>query len=395
MNDTVKQAPARAAASEDYNAMPDDSFRSMVRDWIEKNYPADIRNPPKRLHFRDNRPWYLKLSERGWLCPSWPREYGGMGLSPSKLLIMHEEQERFGCARLNDMGMNYLGPLLVRYGTEAQRRYFLPRILSGEHVWCQGYSEPNAGSDLAALRTSAELVGDEWMVNGQKIWTTLANDANWIFLLVRTDKTVKKQEGISFLLVPLDRLGVTVRPIINLDLHDEFCEVFFDNVRVPKENLVGGINQGWSMAKALLGFERIFLASPKESAYALNRLKSLAERTGAFARPEVRDRYVRFRMELADHTDLYETYLERLRAGETLGGEVSIGKVNQCELYQRITEYTLEVAAEESGRLQPMPGGDRLHPSGLFIQSRLLTIAGGSSEIQRNIIAKTLLGLPS
>src|SRR3712207_521588 len=157
-----------------------------------------------------------------------------------------------------------LGPLVIRYGTEEQKKRFLPKILTGEHVWCQGYSEPNAGSDLAALRTEAVLDGDHYVVNGQKIWTTLATDANWIFLLVRTDKQAKKQEGISFLLVDMSTPGITVRPIINIELHDEFCEVFFDNVRVPKENLVGQLNKGWDMAKALLGFERIFLGSPRD-----------------------------------------------------------------------------------------------------------------------------------
>lgn len=155
-----------------------------------------------------------------------------------------------------------LGPLVIKYGTDAQKADFLPKILSGEHIWCQGYSEPNSGSDLASLRTSAVLDGDDYVVNGQKIWTTLAQDANWIFLLVRTDATAKKQEGISFLLVDMNTPGITVRPIINLEMHDEFCEVFFDNVRVPRANLVGQLNKGWDMAKALLSFERIYLGSP-------------------------------------------------------------------------------------------------------------------------------------
>ena len=207
---------------DDLNALDDDSFRLAIRRWVAANYPEALRNPPKRLHWRDNKPWYFKLAEKGWLCPGWPREVGGMGLSAAKQIIMIDEFERHGVARTNDHGIIMVGPLLIQYGTDDQRQEFLPKILSGEHIWCQGYSEPNAGSDLASLRTMAVADGDDWIVNGQKIWTTLANDANWIFLLVRTDRDAKKQEGISFLLVPMDSPGITVRPIVNLDLHDEF-----------------------------------------------------------------------------------------------------------------------------------------------------------------------------
>lgn len=265
---------------ENLDLLDDETFRSVVRRWIESAYPAELRNPPKRLHWEENRPWYFKLAEKGWLCPGWPREYGGLGLGPAKQIIFTEELERHGCARCNDHGIIMLGPLVIKYGTDAQKADFLPKILSGEHIWCQGYSEPNSGSDLASLRTSAVLDGDDYVVNGQKIWTTLAQDANWIFLLVRTDATAKKQEGISFLLVDMKTPGITVRPIINLEMHDEFCEVFFDNVRVPRANLVGQLNKGWDMAKALLSFERIYLGSPRQSAYALTRLKQLAERMG-------------------------------------------------------------------------------------------------------------------
>jgi alkylation response protein AidB-like acyl-CoA dehydrogenase len=395
VNATHTPIPGPTDQVADYNAMSDEQFRQMVRSWIEANYPESIRHPAKRLHHRDNRQWYLMLSEKGWLAPNWPQEYGGMGLVPSKLLIMLAEMERHGCARFNDMGVTFIGPLLLKYGTSDQKSFFLPKILSGEHIWCQGYSEPNAGSDLASLKTSAVSEGDSWVVNGQKIWTTLANDANWIFLLVRTDTSVKKQNGISFLLVPMNSPGITVRPIVNLDLHDEFCEVFFDSVRVSKERLVGEVNRGWSMAKTLLGFERMHLASPVASAYALSRLKALMERLDSFSLSGARDRFLQLHMDLADHTDLYERQLNRLRRGLRLGPEVSVLKVNQCELYQRITEFTVVLAGEYAALLDPMDDTRRLHPSGLFIQSRLLTIAGGSSEIQRNVIAKDVLELPS
>ncbi|MGC8524613.1 MAG: acyl-CoA dehydrogenase family protein [Acidibrevibacterium sp.] len=380
--------------AEDLNALDDEAFRHVVRRWVAENYPPEIRNPPKRLHWRENKVWYLKLAEKGWLAPGWPREYGGMGLSAGKQLIMIEEFERFGCARTNDHGVVMVGPLLIRYGSEAQKRSFLPKILSGEHIWCQGYSEPNAGSDLAALRTEAVLDGDHWVINGQKTWTTLATDANWIFLLARTDKAAKKQEGISFFLVPMDAPGVTVRPIINLELHDEFCETFFDNVRVPKENLVGEVNKGWTMAKALLGFERIFLGSPRQSAYALIRLKRLAEHVGCADDPLFRDRYTRLRLDLADHRALYETHVVKLRRGEALGADVSMLKVHQSELFQRITDAMMEIAGEEGGLLEPIEGNRDLHPAGLFIQARPTSIYGGTNEIQRNILAKNVLDLP-
>jgi alkylation response protein AidB-like acyl-CoA dehydrogenase len=379
---------------QDLNALDDESFRLHVRQWVEANYPPELRHPPKRLHWRDNQAWYMILARQGWLAPGWPREHGGMGLSAAKQLLMTEEFERHGAARTNDHGIVMLGPLLIRYGTEAQKDFFLPKILAGEHVWCQGYSEPNAGSDLAGLATSAVLDGDHWVVNGQKTWTTLANDANWIFLLVRTDKAAKKQEGISFLLVPMDAPGITVRPIVNLDMHDEFCEVFFDDVRVPKDNLVGEVNQGWTMAKALLGFERVMIGSPKQSAYALARLRQLAQRMGAWEDAAFQDRYTRLRLDLADHGALYETYVEILRRGELLGADVSLLKLHQSELYQRITEAMLEIAGENAGLLEPMEGNRDLNPAGLFIQARPVTIYGGSNEIQRNILAKSVLGLP-
>ena len=374
--------------------LDDEAFRLVVRRFLAENYPPALRNPPKRLHWRENKVWYLKLAEKNWLAPGWPREYGGMGLSAGKQLIMIEEFERFGCARTNDHGVVMVGPLLIRYGNEAQKRFFLPQILSGEHIWCQGYSEPNAGSDLAALRTEAVLDGDHWVINGQKTWTTLATDANWIFLLARTDRAAKKQEGISFLLVPMDASGVTIRPIINLELHDEFCETFFDNVRVPKENLVGEVNKGWTMAKALLGFERIFLGSPRQSAYALTRLRRLAEHVGCADEPVFLDRYTRLRLDLADHRALYETHVAKLRRGEALGADVSMLKVHQSELFQRITETMLEIAGEDAGLLEPVEGNRDLHPAGLFIQARPTSIYGGTNEIQRNILAKNVLALP-
>jgi alkylation response protein AidB-like acyl-CoA dehydrogenase len=382
------------AQQEDLNALSDEAFRAEVRGWIEANLPAELRNPEKRPHLAENRPWYMKLSERGWLAPGWPREHGGMGLAPAKMVIFIEELERAGAPRLNDMGITMIGPLLTKFGTEEQKARFLPRILKGEDIWCQGYSEPNAGSDLASLRTEAVLDGDEYVVNGQKTWTTLGQDANWIFLLVRTDKAAKKQEGISFLLVPMDSPGVTVRPITNIDMDDEFVEVFFDDVRVPRANLVGEPNKGWTMAKALLGFERIFLGSPRQSAKALSGLRLLAERMGLWEEPIFADRYARLRLELEDLKALYQTYVEMLRRGETLPPDVSMLKVIQTELCQRITDTMLEIADGHAGGLGPIGGNRALNPAGTFLQARPYTIYGGSNEIQRTIIARNVLDLP-
>jgi alkylation response protein AidB-like acyl-CoA dehydrogenase len=386
---------SETAYSQDLSQLPDDEFRLVVRNFIEKNYPPELRNPPRRLHYKDNKAWYQILSRKGWLCPNWPKEFGGMGISASKQLIFLEEKERHGCTRLNDMGMTMLGPLLIRHGTKEQQDYFLPKILTGEHIWCQGYSEPNAGSDLASLRTSAVLEDDEWVVNGQKIWTSLAMDANWIFLLVRTDRQAKKQDGISFLLVPMDASGITVRPIPNIDMGEEFCETFFDNVRVPKGNLVGRINQGWTMAKNLLGFERIGSGSPRQSTYALARLKMLAERVGVWEDDLFQDRYTRLRLDLEDHKTLYQEFVDQVRRGEQLGPDVSMLKIHQTELYQRITELMLEISGEYGAMFGPMDGNRELNPAGMFLQSRPATIYAGSNEIQRNILAKNVLELPS
>jgi hypothetical protein len=382
---------ALPAPHADLGALDHATFRRTVRDWIAAHYPPELRNPAKRLHAAQARPWYAKLSAQGWLCPGWPRAHGGMGLSPAKLLIMMEEMERYGCARLPDSGITMVGPLLIAHGSEAQRAYHLPKILSGEIIWCQGYSEPNAGSDLAALRTSAVRDGDEWVINGQKIWTTLGTDANWIFVLARTDLSAPNQKGISFFLVPMDRPGLTVRPIVNIDRHDEFAEVFFDDVRVPADAIVGAVNAGWTMAKNLLGFERLFLGSPKQAEGALDHLERLAAHLG---RSEAAaDMIAGLRMELEDHKSFYATFADQARRGLPLGADVSMLKINQSALYQRITERILDLAGEFGGLAGSLPEAPSLHPGSVFLQARPSTIYGGSSEIQRNIVARQVLGL--
>ena len=271
----------------------------------------------------------------------------------------------------------------------------MPKIMSGEHIWCQGYSEPNAGSDLASLRTEAVLDGDAWVINGQKIWTTLATDANWIYMLVRTEKSAKKQDGISFMLVPMNTPGITVRPIMTIGMNPEFCEVFFDGVRVPLDSLVGEVNQGWSMAKALLGFERLFVGSPTQSAIALEQLATLARELGLHDDPVFSERYGRLLVDLADHASLYEIYVDKVRRSEALGADVSMLKVNQTELYKRITQAAIDAGGEYAAfRLAPA-GETTVTPAALWIQSLVTTIYGGTSEIQRNILSKQVLRMPS
>lgn len=290
---------------------------------------------------------------------------------------------------------NHVGPLLIRYGTEEQKKEYLPKILSGEHIWCQGYSEPGAGSDLASLRTRAVRDGDEWVINGQKIWTTMASDANWIFLLARTNTEVPKQHGISFFLVPMDTPGVTVKPIISLEMHDDFCEVFFDNVRIPAENLVGEENKGWSMAKALLGFERVFIGSPRQADQAFSRLLELGKYLGISSDPVYQEHCSSFLLDLENHKTLYAEFVQAASEGKGVGPEVSLLKVSQSELFSRITEYMTEIAGVEASWVEELDGETKLNPSALFLQARASTIYAGSSEIQRNIVAKAVLGLPS
>jgi alkylation response protein AidB-like acyl-CoA dehydrogenase len=379
----------------DYNARSDADFRAEVRSWIEANYPPELRFPIERLHHRITKVWYDRLAAKGWLAPGWPQDKGGMGLNAAKRVVFMEELERHGCSRFNDHGMLMLGPLLMTYGTAAQQDYFLPRILSGEHIWAQGYSEPGAGSDLASLATTAVLDGDEWVINGQKTWTTLGNDANWIYLLVRTDKEAKKQEGISFLLVPMDSPGITVRPMLTLGMSDEFCEIFFDGVRAPRDALVGPLNAGWTMAKALLGFERIFVGSPAQSAYALSRLETMAEFLGLLDDPEFQARYTRLVVDLADHVALYASFVDQLRRGDPIGADVSMLKINQTELYKRIAQTLVDYADDHAGVTGLVAELGGVQASAIWLQSLQTTIYGGTSEIQRDILAKQVLGLPS
>jgi len=385
-----------ATADRDYNAIGDEDFRREIRAFFEAEYPAHLRYILHRARWREMKDWWRKLADRGWIAPNWPRQWGGMALDAGKMVIYLEELERHGVARAPDQGITQVGPLIMRFGSEAQKEHYLPRTRSGEYIWCQGYSEPNAGSDLAGLQTAAVPEGDHFVINGQKIWTTLADEATHIYLLARTDKAAKKQQGISFFLVDLKTPGITLRPIRNLAGHDEFCQVFFDNARVPRATLVGALNDGWTVAKALLGFERLGIGSPRRPQYALRRLEKVAQAKGLFGDAGFVDRFIALKLDIEDGAALYGRFVEQVKRGEPLGQDVSMLKIWTMETWQRLTELLIEAGAEEGviAGVRDIAGveTDFLNP---FYYSRPATIYGGSSEIQRNILAKYVLKLPS
>jgi len=385
---------------QDWNALSDDDFREVVRSDFEAHYPKALRYSPHRLRWAPLKPWYKRMAAKGWIAPAWPLEYGGMGLSASKLLIFLEEQERWGIARYPDHGVLMIGPLLMRYGTDEQRRRFLPPILSCDIIWCQGYSEPEAGSDLASLRTRAVLAqggdGDHFVVNGQKTWTTLAQDATHIFLLVRTNAEAKPQAGISFLLADINTPGIRIRPIRDIAGREEFCEVFLDDVVVPRANLVGEIDQGWTVAKSLLGFERVSLGSPKFCEYGLQMLLKIARLSRLSEDPVFRERFTTLQLDVVNLADVYSIFAGRLVRGETLGADVSMLKIWSTETFQRIADLGIETAGVAAGLVGDVEfGGEEVNILGSWYKARPATVYGGSNEIQRNIIARNVLNLPS
>jgi alkylation response protein AidB-like acyl-CoA dehydrogenase len=384
----------------DLNDLDDNEFRQRWRDYLAATYPAawrqDARRPFLRVHGDDAVWWFRKLNADGWRAPSWPRAFGGIGLSFKKQLIYREEMERARVARFLDHGEAVLGPVLMQFGTPEQQRCWLPRALDCQDMWCQGYSEPNAGSDLANLQTSAVLEEDYFVVNGQKTWTTHAEDATHIFLLVRTDRQSKKQAGISFILADLNTPGITIRPIVNMAGEDEFCEVFFDDVRIPRSNLVGEINQGWTVAKALLGHERIFLGSPALAANAFDMAMQIAREMQLLDNAAVRDALAELGIALSAMRSLYEQACDAAAAGHSLGPEVSILKIAASELTQKISEYAYKISSDFGGVVGDVQiGGFIADLHWQFMLSRPMTVYGGSSEIQRNILAKAVLQLPT
>jgi len=379
----------------EWNAMSDAAFRAEVRSFFEAHFPEHLRHVQRRVRWAEIRDWSLLMSRKGWIAPGWPREHGGMGLSPGKFIIFVEEQERWGVARAPDMGVLMLGPILMRFGTEAQKRTYLPKIVSCEHIWCQGYSEPNAGSDLASLRTTAVADGDHFVVNGSKIWTSLAHDATHMFLLARTDPAAKRQEGISFFIVDLATPGIRVRPIRNIAGHEEFCEEFFDDVRIPRTNLVGELNKGWGVAKALLGFERLNNGSPRRAQYPLLKLAAIARDRGVWDDPEFQSKYTRLRLDVADLGSAYQRFAEVVRQGGTPGPESSFLKVWSGESLQRLAELAVETVGQSGGLRGELEfDGEPVDVLGSFYNLFGATTASGTNDIQRNIIADRVLALP-
>ncbi len=380
------------------------AFRDEVRAWLRTAMPPHIRQKAlidAPFDHHEIMEWHRILAQKGWAAPHWPAEVGGPGLDVTSRFILSEELELFGAPTLSVFGLFMVGPLLIQFGTAAQKQRFLPKILSGEEVWCQGYSEPNAGSDLASLRTAAVLDGDHFIVNGQKTWTTYAQYADWIFCLVRTDSQGKKQEGISFLLIDMKTPGVLAKPFLTLGGTPAFCETFFDNVRVPRENLVGTLNGGWTMAKALLGHERTLIASIGLSTRLLRRVKHIAAATKKGEKTLLEDPYFRTRiarleinlqaLRMANYRTIASSQL-----GRAPGPESSILKIRGTEILQQLYELAMEIMGHNSLAWWNEPGAvppQEQWVASAFCYARATTVYGGTNEIQKNIIAKQILRL--
>ena len=382
--------------AEDLNALSAEAFRQRARDWLAHHVPDEFRRPAYRLQGEESVRWLKLLTAHGWRAPAWPVEHGGLGLGADKQIIWHEELERARVCRFIDMGVTMLGPTLFRYGTPAQKAHYLPRILSCEDIWCQGYSEPNAGSDLAALRLRALRDGEEFVLDGQKTWTSHALWSTHCFVLARTTAGPVKQRGITFLLVDLRTPGITIRPIVNLAGESEFFEVFFDAVRVPVANVVGAVDEGWTVAKALLGPERLMIGSPALSRLAHDAMEGVAAELGLAEDPAWRETAGNLALELHALTALYREAADAMKAGQEDDNDLSALKIVSSELVQRLTEATLEMAGEHGAAgLLRMAEGRELDLGQLYMVARPTTIYGGSNEIQRNILAKRWLRLPS
>lgn len=380
----------------------EEQFRGELRAWLERNAPGP---EPEDLDawVAHGRAWQRQLYEAGWCGVAWPKEYGGRGATLIEQIIFQEEMARARTPQLiNLAGLTMGGPVLIEHGTEEQKQRHLHKILSAEEVWCQGFSEPNAGSDLAALSTKAELVGDEFVVNGQKVWTSFARYSRWCMLLVRTDSTVPKHKGITFLIVDMHSPGISVRPLRQISGEDDFNELFFEDVRVPRANVIGKINGGWEIAITTLMHERQTLTFTRQlqSRNALTDLLKLARAWGKNGSPATGDPLARQLLAQAcieSEVIKYSAYrgLTKSLRGGTPGPEGSIEKLFWSEMYQRTLENGLSLLGPFG---QLMPGSLHVPDGGqwphLMLYSRGRTIAAGSSEIQRSIIAERVLGLP-
>ncbi|HET9161318.1 MAG TPA: acyl-CoA dehydrogenase family protein [Caulobacteraceae bacterium] len=393
---------------------PEDiAFRNEVRAFIEENYPKDVKvkqGDGEELSKEEHLKWHKILAQKGWVAPSWPKEWGGTGWTPTQKYIWSEEQARADTIPILPFGINMVAPVIYTFGSQAQKERFLPPTYNGDIWWCQGYSEPGSGSDLASLKTRAVRDGDHYIVNGQKTWTTLAQHADWGFFLVRTDPDAKPQSGISFLLIDMTSPGITVRPIITMDGAHEVNEVFLDNVRVPVDQRIFEENKGWTAAKFLLAHERSGIAGVARSKRGIDRIRAMAKAEyGDNGMPLITD--ASFKRKVAElEIDLMALEFTELRtlaaesAGKGPGPESSILKIKGTEIQQRVTELALEAAGHYGAPFfRGFPqDGDNAHPIGpeyahrtapTYFNVRKTSIYGGSNEIQRNIIAKMVLGL--
>jgi acyl-CoA dehydrogenase len=379
------------------------AFRAQVRSFLDRNLSPEIRRAQHLTttvftEYDIVRAWHAILHRQGWVAPAWPKDYGGTGWSVAERYIWQVESSRAGAPMVSPIGLSMVGPVVIHYGTAEQKAAFLPRILSGEDYWCQGFSEPGAGSDLASLRTRATLDGDSYVVDGTKIWTTHAHYANWMIALVRTSDTGRKQEGITCLLIDMKSPGITVRPILTIGGDHEVNQVFFDEVRVPASNRVGEEGHGWSVAKYLLEFERGVVASPKLRS-ALAHVADLAAGTDD---PVIAMRIAETGIDI-DALEMLELKTNwALRTGQNPGAMASILKLRASQLQQVVSALELEVLGDRALRWEPhrplygLPpsGEDDIRPAASrFLNNRANTIFGGASEIQKGIIAKAFLGL--
>ncbi|WP_233867514.1 acyl-CoA dehydrogenase family protein [Paraburkholderia adhaesiva] len=390
----------------------EEAFRAEVLDFLRERLPqriADKVRNGRHLTRDDMATWHATLNEKGWLANHWPKEYGGPGWNAVQKFIFENECAIAGAPRIVPFGVNMLGPVLIKYGSVAQKRHWLPRILDGSDWWCQGYSEPGAGSDLAAVRTTAVRDGDHYVVNGQKTWTTFGHYANMIFCLVRTATDVRKQEGISFLLIDMNTPGVEVRPIITLDGEHEVNEVFFTDVRVPVANLVGEENKGWTYAKYLLTYERTNIAGVGFSVAALARLKRAAQKITRNGKPLAEDpqfaaRLAKVEIDLENMKTTNLRVIAAVAGGGVPGAESSMLKIRGTEIRQEISSLLrramgpyaapfVEEALEEGYTGEPIGPDEAASAASLYFNNRKLSIFGGSNEIQKNIISKMILGL--
>jgi alkylation response protein AidB-like acyl-CoA dehydrogenase len=387
--------------------------RDETRKWLLANAPPRMRTPVtagiddlcwggKKVRYpEDTLRWRDVMAERGWTAPTWPTQYGGGGLSADDAKILAEEMAGLGLRLpLTGFGLAMIGPLLLQEGSEELRRRHIPAIVRGEIRWCQGYSEPGSGSDLASLQTRAVRDGDTFVINGQKIWTSYAEKADWMFLLVRTDPTARKQDGITFILMDMESPGVSVRPIRLISGSSPFCETFLADVRVPAANVVGEIDHGWAMARALLGHERNMLADVYKEKRGLEELVAAAKRylgeaEGRVASPILRDRIAALEIDQACFDDTLKRNRDAAEAGHKPGHESSIFKYYGTEMNARRRELWVQViGAQALGWSGPGFSDDELTATKAWLRSRGNTIEGGTSEIQLNIIAKRVLGLP-